>query len=96
MAIATLALASAALAATFSRLRTGMARLITTLTLASTVLIIQTPVLAVALHLEPLHVEDWGIALAGSAVAAGLLLMFGWTARRDRAGAGGCRPAGRR
>ena len=43
MAIATLALASAALAATFSRLRTGMARLITTLTLASTVLIIQTP-----------------------------------------------------
>jgi hypothetical protein len=71
-----------------------MARLITTLTLASTVLIIQTPVLAIALHLEPLHVEDWGVALVGSADAAGLLLMFGWTARRDPVGEGGCRPAG--
>jgi P-type Ca2+ transporter type 2C len=91
MAIATLALASAALAATFSRLRTRMARLITTLTLASSVLIIQTPVLAVALHLEPLHVEDWGIALVGSVVAACLPLMLG---RRDLAGEGGFRPAG--
>ena len=95
MAIATLALASAALAATFSRLRTGMARLITALTLASTVLIIQTPVLAVALHLEPLHMKDWGIALVGSAVAACLPLMFGWTARRDPVGESGFRPARR-
>jgi P-type Ca2+ transporter type 2C len=95
MAIATLALASAALAATFSRLRTGMARLITTLTLASTVLIIQTPVLAVALHLEPLHMKDWAIALVGSAVAACLPLMFGWTARRDPVGKSGFRPARR-
>jgi hypothetical protein len=46
-------------------------------------------VLAAALHLEPLHVEDWGIALVGSAVAACQPRMFG---RRDLAMAGLSRP----
>lgn len=76
MAIATLALASAALAATFSRLRTGTARVITAVTVVSTILIIQTPALSGALHLEPLHGRDWGVALAGSLIAACLPLAF--------------------
>jgi Ca2+-transporting ATPase len=76
VAIATLAVASAALAARLSGLRTRTARVIAALTVGSTIVLIQTPRLAEMLHLEPLHLVDWGLAIAGSLVAAGLARLF--------------------
>jgi len=76
MALGTLALASAALTAILSRLRTRAARFVTATTVLSSVVLIQTPALARALHLEPLHRLDWGLALAGSLFAASLPLAF--------------------
>jgi Ca2+-transporting ATPase len=70
MAIATLALASAALTASLRGLRTRAGRVIAALTVGSAVVLIQTPPLARALHLEPLHLVDWAVALAGSVLAA--------------------------
>lgn len=76
MALATLTLASAALTAALSRLRTRTACLIAGATFASSILLIQTPMLARALHLQPLHLDDWGVAIAGSVFAASLPLTF--------------------
>ena len=76
MAIATLAFASAALTARLSGLRTRTARIITAATIGSTVLMIQMPLLAGVLHLEPLHLVDWGVAIAGGALAAALSREF--------------------
>ena len=45
-------------------------------TVALSVVLIQVPVLARALSLEPLHVDDWAIAAAGSVTVAVLLLLF--------------------
>ena len=72
MAIATLAFASAALTARLSGLRTRTARIITAATIGSTILMIQMPLLAGVLHLEPLHLVDWGVAIAGGVLAAAL------------------------
>ena len=76
MAMATLALASAALATALSGLRTRTARLIAAATTASAIAVIQAPLLAGMLHLEPLHLADWGVAIAGSLLAAALPLVF--------------------
>jgi Ca2+-transporting ATPase len=70
-ALATLALASGFLTAALSRLRTRAAWLVSTASVASAVLLVQTPPLARILHLVPLHVEDWMLA-----VAAGLLAVL--------------------
>ena len=72
MAIATLAFASAALTARLSGLRTRAARIIAAATAASAIIAIQTPLLAALLHLEPLHLVDWSVAIGGSLLAAGL------------------------
>jgi Ca2+-transporting ATPase len=72
MALVTLVLASAALTAGLSGLRTRGARIVTAATAASALLLVQAPVLARALHLEPLHAGDWAIA-ALSGVLPGLL-----------------------
>ncbi len=76
MAMATLALASAGLTATLSGLRTRTARFIAAATIASAIVLIQTPLLAGMLHLEPLHLADWGVAVAGTLLAAALPLVF--------------------
>jgi hypothetical protein len=81
MAIATLALASAALTARLSGLRTLTARVITALTIASTIIMIETPLLAGTLHLKPLHAVDWSIAIAGSLLVAALPRVFATPAR---------------
>jgi Ca2+-transporting ATPase len=70
-ALATLALASGFLTAALSRLRTRAAWLVSAASVASAVLLIQTPPLARILHLVPLHAEDWTLA-----VAAGLLAVL--------------------
>jgi Ca2+-transporting ATPase len=72
MAIATLAFASAALTARLSGLRTRTARIIAAATIGSTIIMIQTPLLAGVLHLEPLHPMDWSVAIAGGVLAAAL------------------------
>jgi len=69
MALTTLTLASAGLTTVLSGLRTWVARLVVAGTVASSLVLIQTPGLARVLHLQPLHLDDWGLALGGSLVA---------------------------
>ena len=76
MAMATLGFASAALTARLSGLRTRTARVIAAATIGSTIIMIQAPLLAGVLHLEPLHLVDWSVAVAGSLLAAALSGLF--------------------
>jgi len=68
-ALATLGLASAALTAALSGLRTRAAWLVSAATAASAVVLVQVAPLARVLHLAPLHAGDWGLA-AGAALLA--------------------------
>jgi Ca2+-transporting ATPase len=86
MALVTLAFASATLAAGLSGLRTRIARLIVAGTLASTVLLIQTPAVAGRLHVEPLHIDDWTMAIAGALLAVSAPHALAALARRFRGG----------
>jgi Ca2+-transporting ATPase len=76
MAVAGLTFASAALTAALTRLRTWVARCMSGGTLALSLLLVQTPVLAHVLHMQPLHWDDWGRVLAASALPALLPLLF--------------------
>jgi Ca2+-transporting ATPase len=76
MALVTLVIASATLTATLSRLRTLAARTITAASLASAVIVVQAPLLAELLHVEPLHVDDWAIATAGGLVPCAIASLF--------------------
>ena len=66
VAVATLALASSFLTAALSRLRTRAARLVSAATAGSAIVLVQTPWLARVLHLDPLHLEDWAVAVGGA------------------------------
>ena len=72
LAIAALVLASLAITASLSRLRSATARAICLLGLASLLLFVQWPPLAARLHLVPLHLADWAIAGA-CGLLAGLI-----------------------
>jgi Ca2+-transporting ATPase len=72
LALAVLTLASAALTATLSGLRTPTAWAVTLGTVALTLLLVQTPLAAQLLHLGPLHLDDWALT-AGGALVVGLL-----------------------
>ena len=74
MAMAALSCASALLVAALTRLRTALSRWIAGGTLALALLLIQVPALAAALHLDPLHLDDWLRALFGAALAVAPLL----------------------
>ena len=76
MAVAGLTFASAALTAALTRLRTRVARWVSGSTLALSLLLVQTPVLARVLHMQPLHWDDWARVLAASALPALLPLLF--------------------
>lgn len=76
MAIAGLTFASAALVAALSQLRTWIARGIAGGTVALTLLLVQTPLLARLLHMQPLHWDDWARVLAASVLPALLPLVF--------------------
>ena len=74
MALATLTFGSVAITAALSRLRTRMSRLVAAGTMALSTVLIEAPAAAALLHLEPLHADDLGIAVAGAAVVALLVL----------------------
>jgi P-type Ca2+ transporter type 2C len=86
VALATLALASSFLTAALSRLRTRAAWLVSAATVASAIVLVQTPWLARLLHLEPLHLEDWAVAVGGALLS---LLPLGLTARLSSRSGGG-------
>lgn len=70
MALAVLCLGSAFMTMTLSQLSTMASSLVVAGTVLSTVLLIQTPMLADILHLQPLHLRDWMAAfLAGGLIA---------------------------
>jgi len=84
MALAVLTLASAALAATLSRLRTATARVISGATVAVSAVVIQVPALAGLVHVSPLHLDDWAIAMVGAAAAISLPMALGLAQRQRR------------
>jgi len=72
MALAVLIVASSMVTAGLSRLRGRAAWGLAATAIASAIVVIQAPRLGGLLHLEPLHADDWLVALA-SGLAAGLL-----------------------
>ncbi len=69
MAIVVLTAGSALLTAILSSLRGRVAQATALLTIGLSVLLVQTPWVAGLLHLRPLHVDDWGLALSAALVA---------------------------
>jgi Ca2+-transporting ATPase len=74
MAMVMLVTASASTTVVLSRLRTRAARVVVAFSLAVTAILVQTPWLAGLVHLRPLHLDDWLLAIAGGAVVVPLLL----------------------
>ncbi len=90
MALAVLTLSSAVLTAALSRLRTTASRVIVAITIGLSLVLTQVQPLATALHLEPLHADDWAIAGIGSLLAGILPLLFDYVRSiRRRVGEGG-------
>ena len=90
MALGVLTLSSATLTAALSRLRTTASRVIVTGTIGLSLVLTQVPSLASALHLEPLHIDDWAIAAIGSLLVGVLPLLFDYARSMPRhAGRGG-------
>ncbi len=87
MALAVLTLSSAVLTAALSRLRTTASRVIVAGTIGLSLVLTQVQPLATALHLEPLHADDWAIAGIGSLLVGILPLLFDY-ARSMRRHAG--------
>ena len=69
MALLVLMAASAGITASLSRLRSMAARVVVSVTLATSWLLIQVPWIATRLHLHPLHLDDWLIAIGGGLIA---------------------------
>lgn len=88
MALAVLTLSSAILTAVLSRLRTTASRVIVAGTIGLSLVLTQVQPLATALHLEPLHADDWAIAGIGS-VLVGILPLLSDYVRSIRRHAGG-------
>jgi P-type Ca2+ transporter type 2C len=84
MALTVLILASAAITAISSRLRSVSAAVVAGATLLSALSLVQIPWTAHLLHLEPLHLDDWAIAIAGVGAAVGVPFLV-----RGLAGASG-------
>lgn len=70
MAMTLLVIASAAIAAGLTRLRTAASRVIVSAQLAALVLLVQLPPASSLLHLRPLHLSDWGLSAAGGVLIA--------------------------
>ena len=69
MALLVLMAASAGITSSLSRLRSMAARVVVSVTLATSWLLIQVPWIATRLHLHPLHLDDWLIAIGGGLIA---------------------------
>jgi len=70
MALVALTASSAGITLSLSRLRTPAAWAMVGGTLALSLLFVQIPLLAAFLHLRPLHLDDWLLALAGGLLAS--------------------------
>lgn len=81
MAMVVLVTASASTTVVLGRLQTRAAWVVVVSALAITVALVQVPWLAAQLHLRPLHVDDWLLAIAGGAVVP---LALGLERRRPR------------
>jgi Ca2+-transporting ATPase len=81
MAMVVLTTASAAFTASLTRLRGPVARIVVIATMGLSVLLVQTPGLAALLHLKPLHVDDWMLAI-GSGLLASLVVSAASLCRR--------------
>jgi Ca2+-transporting ATPase len=84
MAMVALTTASAGITASLSRLRGQVARIVVAGTMALSFLLVQTPALAMLLHLKPLHADDWMLAIGGGLLAS--LLSAAASVRRRPAG----------
>ena len=84
MALVVLSVASATLTAGLSGLRHRTARVMVTMTLGLSVVLVQTPGLATLLNLTPLHLDDWLLAVAGGVLVA-ILPAFTWPSVRASA-----------
>ncbi len=71
MALIALTVASATITAGLSRLKTGAAATVIALTIASAIVLVQTPAIAALLHLRPMHIDDWLLA-ASSGIVTGM------------------------
>lgn len=77
MAMVALTCASAAATAVLSRLRTKSAWLMVVATVGSSLILVQTPWLAARLSLQPLHGDDWLIAMFGGLLSvAGPIILY--------------------
>ena len=70
MALVALTTASAGITANLSRLRTWTARVMVFGTMALSLLLVQIRVVAALLHLTPLHLDDWMLAIGGGLLAS--------------------------
>jgi Ca2+-transporting ATPase len=68
LALTLLVLMSAAVTSALTQLRTVAARWMALATVASAVILVQWPVFSAPLHLRPLHLADWNLALAAAAL----------------------------
>ncbi|MCC2674064.1 MAG: ATPase, P-type (transporting), superfamily, subfamily [Ramlibacter sp.] len=78
MALLALILAGAGITAALSRLRGLTAQAMVLLPPALAAVLIQVPWLSAALHLQPLHADDWLLALGGGLVALLLTGIDAW------------------
>ena len=87
VALVTLTTASAGITVALSRLRGVAARIMVLGTLSLSLLLVQMPSAAGLLHLKPLHLADWTLAMGGGLLASLLALASVPTgaARPDRA-----------
>ena len=74
VALVTLTTASAGITVALSRLRSVAARVMVLGTLSLSLLLVQMPSAATLLHLKPLHLADWMLAIGGGLLAS--LLAF--------------------
>jgi Ca2+-transporting ATPase len=89
VALVVLSFSSAFITVVLSRLRTQASRIIVGATLMVSFILVQVPQLARAVHIEPLSLDDWALAIAGAMLAASLPMVFGSSTRaaeRDVAG----------
>lgn len=88
MALVALIMASAAITAGLSRLRSRSAIAAVIVTVASAAILSQIPSVALLLHLRPLHGDDWLIAGCSGLLAGSLAILLPWMARRRPPGVG--------
>ena len=75
MALVSLTAASAGITAALSRMQSRTAWYIVAITIGLSLVLVQTPALAGFLHLAPLHIDDWLLAIAGGILVAALTLL---------------------